>query len=73
MVVGERKREAATAGGGAVMAGTDVFTEIVDGEQVYKYYADGEWKKSASGKAVSIVNPTTRQTQYKVQGGVFCS
>ncbi|XP_065048748.1 NADP-dependent glyceraldehyde-3-phosphate dehydrogenase-like isoform X1 [Musa acuminata AAA Group] len=49
------------------MAGTDVFTEIVDGKQVYKYYADGEWKKSASGKAVSIVNPTTRQTQYKVQ------
>ncbi|RWW50918.1 hypothetical protein BHE74_00042781 [Ensete ventricosum] len=50
------------------MAGTDVFTEIVDGEQVYKYYADGEWKKSASGKSVSIVNPTTRKPQYKVQG-----
>ncbi|RWW59068.1 hypothetical protein BHE74_00034009 [Ensete ventricosum] len=49
------------------MAGTGVFAEIIDGE-VYKYYADGEWKKSASGKFVSIINPTTRTPQYKVQG-----
>ncbi|WOK94358.1 hypothetical protein Cni_G03060 [Canna indica] len=49
------------------MAGTGVFAEIVDGE-IYKYYADGEWKTSASGKSVSIINPTTRKPQYKVQG-----
>jgi glyceraldehyde-3-phosphate dehydrogenase (NADP+) len=49
------------------MAGTGVFAEVLDGE-VYKYYADGEWRASASGKTVAIVNPTTRQTQYKVQG-----
>ncbi|CAL9188603.1 unnamed protein product [Musa hybrid cultivar] len=48
------------------MAGTGVFAEIID-EEVYKYYADGEWKKSASGKSVSIINPTTRTPQYKVQ------
>ncbi|KAK3437952.1 hypothetical protein EUGRSUZ_C02594 [Eucalyptus grandis] len=48
------------------MAGTGVFGEILDGE-VYKYYSDGEWRKSASGKSVNIVNPTTRKTQYKVQ------
>lgn len=54
------------------MAGTGVFAEIIDGE-VYKYYADGEWKKSASGKSVSIINPTTRTPQYKVQGdGILC-
>lgn len=49
------------------MAGTGAFAEIMDGD-VYKYYADGEWKKSSSGKSVSIINPSTRKTQYKVQG-----
>jgi hypothetical protein len=49
------------------LAGTGVFAEILDGE-VYKYYADGEWRVSGSGKTVAIVNPTTRKTQYKVQG-----
>ncbi|TVU05705.1 hypothetical protein EJB05_48882 [Eragrostis curvula] len=48
------------------LAGMGVFAEILDGE-VFKYYADGEWRSSASGKSVGIVNPTTRQTQYKVQ------
>jgi hypothetical protein len=49
------------------LAGTGVFAEILDGE-VYRYYADGEWRSSASGKSVAIVNPTTRKTQYRVQG-----
>lgn len=49
------------------MAGNGVFAEILDGE-VYKYYSEGEWKKSSSGKTVAIINPTTRKTQYRVQG-----
>ncbi|XP_061990458.1 NADP-dependent glyceraldehyde-3-phosphate dehydrogenase [Rosa rugosa] len=48
------------------MAGTGLFTEILDGE-AYKYYSDGEWKKSSSGKLVPIINPTTRKVHYKVQ------
>jgi hypothetical protein len=52
------------------MAGMGPFSDILDGE-VYKYYADGEWRASASGKAVAIVNPTTRQTQYRVQGAAL--
>ncbi|KAG6430820.1 hypothetical protein SASPL_108893 [Salvia splendens] len=48
------------------MAGTGAFAEIIDGD-VFKYYADGEWKVSSSGKSVGIVNPTTRKTHYKVQ------
>uniref|UniRef100_A0A9I9CJ89 NADP-dependent glyceraldehyde-3-phosphate dehydrogenase n=1 Tax=Cucumis melo TaxID=3656 RepID=A0A9I9CJ89_CUCME len=48
------------------MAGNGVFAEIFDGE-VYKYYSQGEWKKSSSGKSVAIINPTTRKTQYRVQ------
>ncbi|CAN1328289.1 NADP-dependent glyceraldehyde-3-phosphate dehydrogenase [Linum perenne] len=49
------------------MAGTGVFSEIFNDDEVYKYYSDGEWKKSSSGKSVAIVNPTTRKTQYRVQ------
>lgn len=49
------------------MAGTGIFAEIFDGD-VFRYYADGEWKSSSSGKSVPIINPTTRETQYKVQG-----
>ena len=49
------------------LAGTGAFAEILDGE-VYKYYAEGEWRASGSGKSVPIVNPTTRKTQYRVQG-----
>ncbi|KAK9149814.1 hypothetical protein Scep_008571 [Stephania cephalantha] len=48
------------------MAGTGVFAEIID-EEVFKYYSEGEWMKSSSGKSVAIINPTTRKTQYKVQ------
>lgn len=47
-----------------------MFADVLDGE-VYKYYADGEWRASASGKTVAIVNPTTRQTQYRVQGAAL--
>lgn len=52
------------------MAGTGLFTELLDGE-AYKYYSDGEWKKSSSGKLVPIINPTTRKVHYKVQGDYF--
>lgn len=52
------------------MAATGVLAEILDGD-VFKYYADGEWQKSSSGKSVSIINPTTRKPQYKVQGNVI--
>ncbi|KAE8722732.1 NADP-dependent glyceraldehyde-3-phosphate dehydrogenase [Hibiscus syriacus] len=39
-------------------------TDVLEGG-VYKYYADGEWKQSSSGKSVAIINPITRKTQYK--------
>lgn len=52
------------------MAGNGVFAEIIDGD-VFKYYCEGEWKKSSSGKSVAIINPSTRKTQYKVQGIFF--
>ncbi|CAJ1972020.1 unnamed protein product [Sphenostylis stenocarpa] len=48
------------------MAGTGTFGEIIDGD-VFKYYAQGHWNKSSSGKSVPIINPTTRKTDFKVQ------
>jgi glyceraldehyde-3-phosphate dehydrogenase (NADP+) len=47
------------------MAGNDTFVEILEGE-VFKHYYDGEWRASASGKSVDIINPTTRKNQYRV-------
>lgn len=49
------------------MAGSGLFAEILDGD-VFKYYSEGEWEKSSSGKSVAIINPTTTKTQYKDQG-----
>ncbi|KAH7286832.1 hypothetical protein KP509_32G024100 [Ceratopteris richardii] len=48
------------------MAGFGIFQDTID-QDVYKYYADGEWKVSSSGNSVIILNPSTRQPQYKIQ------
>ncbi|GJV62238.1 hypothetical protein Tco_1468338 [Tanacetum coccineum] len=50
------------------MGENGVFDAIIAaGDDVFKYYADGEWKVSNSGKSVPIVNPTTRNIQFFVQ------
>ncbi|XP_044463378.1 NADP-dependent glyceraldehyde-3-phosphate dehydrogenase-like isoform X2 [Mangifera indica] len=49
------------------MAGSGVFKEIIDEDGVYRLYFNGEWRKSSSGKSVAIINPTTRQTQFRIQ------
>ena len=36
---------------------------------VYRYYKDGQWLESNSGKVVKIINPSTNQPQFSVQGG----
>ncbi|KAG2431249.1 hypothetical protein HYH02_013383 [Chlamydomonas schloesseri] len=45
----------------------DFYAPILASNGVYKYYIDGEWKESASGKSVAISNPSTRETAYQVQ------
>lgn len=47
-----------------------VFEEIVDENGVYKFFYDGAWRKSSSGKSVSIINPTTRKPHFRVQGNL---
>lgn len=45
---------------------------IYDGIQAasgaFKFFAGGCWRESSSGKTVSILNPSTRQPCYAVQG-----
>ncbi|XP_066313455.1 NADP-dependent glyceraldehyde-3-phosphate dehydrogenase-like [Miscanthus floridulus] len=43
------------------------YMQILD-DEVYRYYADGDWRSSTSSNSITIVNPTTRKTQYRVQG-----
>ncbi|GAY44325.1 hypothetical protein CUMW_081300 [Citrus unshiu] len=47
-----------------------VFEEIVDENGVYKFFYDGVWRKSSSGKSVTIINPTTRKPHFRVQGNL---
>ena len=49
----------------------DFYADVKTAESdVYKYYVDGEFKVSSSGKLVNILNPATNQVQFKVQGMV---
>ena len=51
---------------------TDFYKDIVASSGAYKYYVNGEWKESTSGKTVPILNPSTNQAAYKVQGETYC-
>ncbi|PNH04655.1 NADP-dependent glyceraldehyde-3-phosphate dehydrogenase [Tetrabaena socialis] len=46
---------------------TEFYKDILASSGIYKFYVNGEWRESASGKAVSISNPSTRQTAFQVQ------
>ena len=36
----------------------------------YKFYVNGEWKESSSGKTQAILNPSDNQPAFQVQGGL---
>lgn len=45
------------------------YADIVDAATgAFKFFSAGEWRVSESGKHVSIGNPTTGETAFKVQG-----
>ncbi len=51
------------------MAASEAFyAPVVSPSGVYRYYIEGAWKESSSGATVAIINPSTRQPEYKVQG-----
>lgn len=47
---------------------TGFYDEIKASSGKYKFYVNGEWKESTSGKGVSILNPTSNEGVYEVQG-----
>ncbi|PNW75884.1 hypothetical protein CHLRE_12g556600v5 [Chlamydomonas reinhardtii] len=49
------------------MSAQEFYAPILASTGVYKFYIDGQWKESVSGKSVAISNPSTRQTAYQVQ------
>ena len=44
------------------------YEEIVSSSGTFKYYIDGQWKESKSGKSQAITNPSTLQPEFTVQG-----
>lgn len=42
------------------------------GSGAFKYFVDGEWRESASGKTVPVLNPSTQAQEYAVQGERGC-
>ena len=43
------------------------YSEIKAASGAYKWFCDGQWLESTSGKTVPVVNPCTRTKQYEVQ------
>eukprot|EP00879_Flechtneria_rotunda_P003597 GHRR01003832.1.p1 GENE.GHRR01003832.1~~GHRR01003832.1.p1 ORF type:complete len:542 (+),score=137.43 GHRR01003832.1:136-1626(+) len=45
----------------------EVYQDICAAPNTYKYFSDGRWLESSSGKTVAVVNPTTLQPEFQVQ------
>lgn len=46
----------------------DFYNEIVSTSGTFKYYVNGAWRESSSGKAVTNTNPSSRTTAFSMQG-----
>lgn len=44
------------------------YDEVIASNGVYKFYSDGEWKETTSSRTVKILNPSTNEPVYQVQG-----
>lgn len=44
------------------------YDEVIAANGVYKFYSDGEWKETTSSRTVKILNPSTNEPVYQVQG-----
>jgi hypothetical protein len=50
------------------MSCQDFYSVIRAESGVYKYYCNGQWLESTSGKSVPVINPSTQEKDYAVQG-----
>lgn len=47
----------------------DNFYAPIEGQNgAYKYFFEGQWIESSSGKTVKILNPSTNAPAFEVQG-----
>ncbi|KAG1665963.1 hypothetical protein FOA52_003187 [Chlamydomonas sp. UWO 241] len=46
---------------------SNFFADILSSSGAYKYYVDGAWSESTSGKSVAVMNPTTGAEAYRFQ------
>ena len=44
------------------------YDEVKASSGAYKFYVNGEWKESSSGKTQAIINPSTNEPVFQVQG-----
>jgi len=44
------------------------YDEVKTSSGAYKYYVNGQWLESKSGKTQAIMNPSTNEPVYHVQG-----
>lgn len=49
------------------MACENVYSEITGEGGVFKFYSNGHWLESTSGKSVPVINPSTQEKDYAVQ------
>ena len=50
------------------MACENIYADIKAESGVYKFFCNGQWLESTSGKTVPVINPTTQEKDYAVQG-----
>lgn len=43
-----------------------LFKEVVNDDGSYKFYLNGQWKTSESGKTVKVLNPMTNEAVFYV-------
>lgn len=46
------------------------YDEIKATSGAYKFYVNGVWKESASGKTQTVLNPSDNQVVYHTQGAI---
>lgn len=46
---------------------TEFYSDIKAQSGAYKYFCNGQWLESSSGKTVAVVNPSTLQKDFQVQ------
>jgi hypothetical protein len=51
-----------------LMTLSEFYADCVAPSGHFKFFLDDKWVESSSSKTVKILNPTTNQTAYEVQG-----